>query len=97
MAALLGVASTQTVRAPYFWSDQYGVRIQFAGRRRGDEEVVVEAGSVDGADVLATYRRDGEVVAVLGLNQPKLFMKYRKSLPASTVTLGEQALSAALP
>ena len=88
-AALLGDSSAHSVRAPYFWSDQYGVRIQFAGRRRGDEEVVVEAGSPETADVLATYRRDGEVVAVLGMNQPKLFMKFRKSLPSSRVVPAE--------
>jgi hypothetical protein len=74
-----------TLRAPYFWSDQYGVRIQFAGRRHGDEEVTVEAGSVEGADLLAVYRRAGAPVAVLGMNQPSLFMRYRKALPSTPV------------
>ncbi len=75
--------SAGTLRAPYFWSDQYGVRIQFAGRRHGDEEVTIEAGTVEGGDLLAVYRRAGEPVAVLGMNQPSLFMRYRKQLPST--------------
>ena len=77
--ALLGRPTGQ-LRAPYFWSEQYGVMIQFAGRHLGGEQVVIEAGSADTADVLATYRRDGEVVGVLGLGQPKLFTRARRAL-----------------
>lgn len=82
--ALLGEPSGQ-LRAPYFWSDQYGVRIQFAGRRHGDETVEIETGSAQTRDLLAVYRRDGDVVAVLGMNQPKLFTRHRKSLPSASV------------
>ncbi|GGM05828.1 pyridine nucleotide-disulfide oxidoreductase [Nakamurella endophytica] len=67
-------------RPPYFWSDQYGVRVQFAGRRHGDETVTVEAGDPADASVLAVYRRHGEPVAVLGMNQTKLFTRLRRSL-----------------
>jgi hypothetical protein len=74
---------TGSLRAPYFWSDQYGVRIQFAGRRRGDEQITIEAGAADTGDLLAVYRRAGAPVAVLGMNQPSLFMRYRKALPAT--------------
>ncbi len=45
----------------------------------------VEAGSAEGADLLAVYRRAGEPVAVLGMNQPSLFMRYRKALPSTPV------------
>jgi NADPH-dependent 2,4-dienoyl-CoA reductase/sulfur reductase-like enzyme len=72
-----------TARAPYFWSEQYGVMIQFAGRHLGGEQIVIEAGSAETADVFATYRRDGELVAVLGMNQPKLFTRARRTLPGT--------------
>ena len=72
-----------TARAPYFWSEQYGVMIQFAGRHLGGEQVAIEAGSAETSDLLATYRRDGELVAVLGMNQPKLFTRARRSLPGT--------------
>lgn len=82
--AMLGEASG-LLRAPYFWSDQYGIRIQFAGRRFGDEDIEIQAGGVDTADLLAVYRRHGEIVAVLGMNQPKLLTRLRKSLPSASV------------
>lgn len=71
-------------RPPYFWSDQYGVRIQFAGHAAGADSVSVEEGAVDDRNVLAVYRRAGEPVAVLGMNQPRLFTRWRKQLAAAT-------------
>jgi NADPH-dependent 2,4-dienoyl-CoA reductase/sulfur reductase-like enzyme len=70
-------------RPPYFWSDQYGVKIQFAGHAAGADSVTVEEGAVDDRNVLAVYRRAGVPVAVLGMNQPRLFMRWRKKLAAS--------------
>jgi NADPH-dependent 2,4-dienoyl-CoA reductase/sulfur reductase-like enzyme len=67
-------------RAAYFWSDQYGVRIQFAGYARPDDEVTIEEGSAEERSLLAVYRRDGEAVAVLGLDRPRPFMQWRRSL-----------------
>jgi NADPH-dependent 2,4-dienoyl-CoA reductase/sulfur reductase-like enzyme len=81
VAALLG-RSPRTLRAPYFWSDQYGVKIQFAGWHLGGEEITIETGRVETGDVLALYRRNGVVTGVLGMNQPRLFNRYRKQLPS---------------
>ncbi|MFM9441395.1 NAD(P)/FAD-dependent oxidoreductase [Streptomyces acidiscabies] len=86
VAALLagdGAAAPGTPRPPYFWSDQYGVRIQFAGHAAGADRVTVEAGSADARDVLAVYRRGETPVAVLGMNQPRLFTRWRKQLAAA--------------
>ncbi|MFL6099831.1 MAG: NAD(P)/FAD-dependent oxidoreductase [Actinomycetales bacterium] len=67
-------------RAPYFWSDQYGVRIQFAGHVRPGDEVTVEEGSEAERSLLAVYRRRGQPVAVLGIDRPRPFVRLRKSL-----------------
>ncbi len=93
VAAMLGRPPSTPLRPPYFWSDQYGVKIQFAGRREGDEELTIEAGSAETDDLLAVYRRNGQPVAVLGLNQPKLFTRWRKLLatPAATSPAAEVA------
>jgi hypothetical protein len=37
-------------------------------------------GSVRDASFLAVYRRGGEPVAVLGMDQPKLFTRWRRQL-----------------
>jgi len=78
-----GAVEPGVPRPPYFWSDQYGVKIQFAGHAAGADSVTVEEGAADDRDVLAVYRRAGQPVAVLGMNQPRLFMRWRKQLSAS--------------
>ncbi|WP_031486553.1 NAD(P)/FAD-dependent oxidoreductase [Streptomyces bicolor] len=77
-----GAVEPGAPRPPYFWSDQYGVKIQFAGHAAGADSVTIEAGAADDRDVLAVYRRAGDPVAVLGMNQPRLFMRWRKQLAA---------------
>ncbi len=69
---------------PYFWSDQYGARIQFAGTADGADSVEMVAGDPAGHTFLAVYYRAGEAVAVLGVNQPRLFTRWRKALNGST-------------
>lgn len=70
---------------PYFWSDQYDVRLQFAGHAADADTVTVEEGSVESRNVLAVYRRGDEPVAVLGMNQARLFGRWRRQLNAVTV------------
>ncbi|MDX6349770.1 MAG: hypothetical protein QOF84_4560 [Streptomyces sp.] len=97
VAALLsgGAAEPGPVRPPYFWSDQYGVRIQFAGHAAVADSVTVEEGVAEDRSFLAVYRRAGEPVAVLGMDQPRLFMRWRKQL-AQAATLATSATSAAV-
>ncbi|MGY1707385.1 NAD(P)/FAD-dependent oxidoreductase [Geodermatophilus sp. SYSU D00697] len=79
-ATLLGVGTPARTPVPYFWSDQYGTRIQFAGsRREGDVARVVEGSCAD-RSFLVVYERDGNPVAVLGMNQPRLFTRWRRQL-----------------
>ncbi|MFD5540800.1 FAD-dependent oxidoreductase, partial [Streptomyces sp. NPDC127079] len=80
VAALLTHGATEpgVPRPPYFWSDQYGVKIQFVGHAAGADSVTVEEGSTDDRSFLAVYRRAGRPVAVLGMNQPRLFTRARK-------------------
>lgn len=67
---------------PYFWSEQYGVRIQFAGTRQDGDTVRIEAGDPEDRCFLAVYERDGRPTAVLGMNQPKQFTRWRRQLAA---------------
>ncbi|WP_030622593.1 NAD(P)/FAD-dependent oxidoreductase [Streptomyces sclerotialus] len=78
---LLAGATLMAHRAvPYFWSDQYGVRIQFAGRRLPTDTVRIVEGSPEDRSFLAAYERDGRTTAVLALNRPRPFMKQRREL-----------------
>ncbi|MGY1785946.1 NAD(P)/FAD-dependent oxidoreductase [Geodermatophilus sp. SYSU D00698] len=82
-ATLLGTQGPAPTPVPYFWSDQYGARIQFAGwRREGDVARVVEGSCAD-RSFLVVYERDGHPVAVLGMNKPRPFTRWRRQLRSS--------------
>lgn len=78
-----GAVEPGVPRPPYFWSDQYGVKIQFAGSAAGADSVTVEEGASGDRNVLAVYRRADQPVAVLGMNQPRVFTRWRKRLNAA--------------
>ncbi|APX02445.1 NAD(P)/FAD-dependent oxidoreductase [Arthrobacter sp. QXT-31] len=73
-------APAQPLKPPYFWSDQHGVKIQFAGHSAGYDRLEIEAGDPQEHNFLAIYYREDVPVAVLGMNQPRLFTKWRRSL-----------------
>jgi 3-phenylpropionate/trans-cinnamate dioxygenase ferredoxin reductase subunit len=63
---------------PWFWSDQYDVRIQVAGRPAG--EMVVSDGSIDEGRFVALYGSEGVVTGALGWNWPAKTVRYRMAL-----------------
>lgn len=64
----------------YFWSDQYGNRLQFAGHRSAGEEVNIVQGSIESGMLLAVYRRNGKPVAVFAMNMLRPFGRWRREL-----------------
>ena len=65
---------------PYFWSDQYDVKIQFVGRARPGDDVEVVDGSLEAHRFVALYGRAGRLVGCLGFSRPRLVMAYRRLL-----------------
>ncbi|MFF5668643.1 NAD(P)/FAD-dependent oxidoreductase [Streptomyces hygroscopicus] len=55
---------------PYFWSDQYDLRIQAHGRLRGHEEIAVVEGALEERKFLAAYRCGDRVAGVLAVGMP---------------------------
>jgi NADPH-dependent 2,4-dienoyl-CoA reductase/sulfur reductase-like enzyme len=84
-ATLLGRTSVQAARlaVPYFWSDQYGSRLQFAGHRQDGDQVEIVEGAAD-SSFLAVYRRSGRPIAVLAKDEPRAFGRWRRELSAVT-------------
>jgi 3-phenylpropionate/trans-cinnamate dioxygenase ferredoxin reductase component len=71
-AAVLGDRTPRT-DPPYWWSDQYDVKLQGLGRVAPDDAVVVvEAGSRKRP--LAVYSRDGRVTGVVGFSNAAAVM-----------------------
>jgi len=78
--ALLGQEASAVVSVPYFWSDQYDVKIQCLGEPESDDTVhIVED---DGRKFLAYYERDGVLVGVVGGGMPGKVMKTRGKIAA---------------
>jgi len=65
---------------PYFWSDQYDVKIQVHGHLSDGAEIAIEDGSPDDGKFVALFRKDGAPIAVLGWNSPARLIRYRKLL-----------------
>ncbi len=66
---------------PFFWSDQYGVRVQLAGGILTGAEETVEQLNDD--SYLHTFDSDGRLVGVLGWNAAKAMMPLRRQLAMS--------------
>jgi 3-phenylpropionate/trans-cinnamate dioxygenase ferredoxin reductase subunit len=68
----------------YFWSDQYGIRIQFAGSIRPTDEVRVVEGALEDRKFLATYHRDGRTTGAFSMAMPRPFVRVRRTLVTTT-------------
>jgi 3-phenylpropionate/trans-cinnamate dioxygenase ferredoxin reductase component len=65
---------------PYFWSDQYNVKLQVHGHLSDGAEIAIEDGSPADGKFVALFRTDGAPTAVLGWNSPARLIRYRKLL-----------------
>lgn len=59
------------VSVPAFWSSQFGVNIKSVGIPSAAEEVAITQGSPDDASCVATYGKEGQLVAAVAFNQAK--------------------------
>lgn len=65
---------------PYFWSDQYGQKIQMVGWHEGHDFVELE--QPPGAGPMARFYRDGRLVAAAAVNAPRAVMGLRRRIEA---------------
>jgi NADPH-dependent 2,4-dienoyl-CoA reductase/sulfur reductase-like enzyme len=64
---------------PYFWSDQYDVKVQMLGFPTDYDAVEIVEGYPDGWEFVAAYGRDGQTIAVLG-TIPNRVYAYRDAI-----------------
>jgi 3-phenylpropionate/trans-cinnamate dioxygenase ferredoxin reductase subunit len=87
---------------PYFWSDQYDVKIQAVGLAARAERMHVLEATPDGEKCVLGGERDGRLVAVVGFNAARRLAFYRSRLaeqPAlddvrAAIAADEKALAA---
>lgn len=77
-ATLTGSAEPYEAK-PWFWSDQYDVKLQIAGFNLGYDETVMRPGSREGS-VSIWYFREGRLIAVDAINDAKAYVTGKKLL-----------------
>jgi 3-phenylpropionate/trans-cinnamate dioxygenase ferredoxin reductase component len=65
---------------PFFWSDQYGVRIQYVGWSAPDDELQIVHGDPRERRFVAVYGREGRLTGALAFSRPRQLMTYRRLL-----------------
>jgi len=74
-------ANTEYKAKPWFWSDQYDVKLQIAGLNTGYESIIVRAGARAGS-VSHWYYAGARLLAVDAMNAPREFMIGRRLIEA---------------
>lgn len=65
---------------PWFWSDQFDLKLQIAGLSEGFDRVVLRGDSSAGRSFAAFYLRGDRLLALDAVNRPKDYMATRKAL-----------------
>ncbi len=71
-------------QVPWFWSDQYDLKLQIAGLSQGYDHTIVR-GNPDNRSFSCLYLRDGQLIAVDAVNSPKEFMQSKALIAAHAV------------
>lgn len=76
-AAVICGEDTRYAEVPWFWSDQYDLKLQIAGLSQGYEEAVIR-GDPSGRSFSCAYLRQGRMIALDAINHPRDFLQAKK-------------------
>ncbi|MBY6200987.1 FAD-dependent oxidoreductase [Maritalea mobilis] len=94
-ATMLGQGAPYVAR-PWFWSDQYDVKLQIAGLNTGYDRVIVRPGDKPGSQS-HWYFRGGTLLAVDAMNDPRAYMTGKRLIEAGQSPLPEAVADATTP
>lgn len=81
---------------PWFWSDQYGLKLQMVGLSAGHERVLLR-GPLGEQGFVAFYLQGDQVIAAEAINRPAEFMQAKRLVAARCAVNGEQLVDESLP
>jgi NADPH-dependent 2,4-dienoyl-CoA reductase/sulfur reductase-like enzyme len=90
-----GHQETGTLPPAYFWSDQYGLRIQGLGVTVGADTCLIVHGDVESGTFVALYSQGGRVTGAVGVNAARVLMRYRGLISARAPFVAEDLLGLA--
>ena len=70
-------------QVPWFWSDQYDLKLQIAGLSEGYDDVVIRGNPAD-RSFACLYLRDGKLIATDAVNSPRDFVQSKALIAAGT-------------
>jgi 3-phenylpropionate/trans-cinnamate dioxygenase ferredoxin reductase subunit len=79
---------------PWFWSDQYDVKLQIAGLNTGYDRIVTRQG--EGQTVSFWYYAGGRLLAVDAMNDPRAYMVGKRLIEADSFPAPEAVADAAV-
>jgi 3-phenylpropionate/trans-cinnamate dioxygenase ferredoxin reductase subunit len=77
---LAGTTVEHYTRPGYFWSEQYGHRLQFAGSTTGRDGIRLLEGVPEEGKFVVAYLRESAVTGVLAMDSPRGFTRIRREL-----------------
>ncbi len=70
-------------QVPWFWSDQYELKLQIAGLSEGYDDVVIRGNPAE-KSFSCVYLREGRIIAVDAVNSPRDFMQAKALIAGRT-------------
>jgi len=80
-ASITGQTAT-TNTLPWFWSDQYDVKLQIAGVSTGYDQCLIRGTAEPGQSFSAWYLKSGRLIAVDAINDSRVYAVASKLIPA---------------
>ena len=75
---------THYSQVPWFWSDQYDLKLQIVGLSAGYDDLVVRGNPVD-RSFACLYLKDGRLIATDAVNSPKEFVQSKALIASRTI------------
>jgi len=86
IAASTVAGKEKTYRAlPWFWSDQYDLKLQIAGLSQGHDEIVIRGDRQGSRSFAAFYLLNGVIIAVDAINKPAEFMMGKRLITEKVI------------
>ncbi|MEV6974814.1 FAD-dependent oxidoreductase [Kitasatospora sp. NPDC093806] len=95
-ASVLGADAPPYDPVQYFWSEQFGRMVQYAGRHGADDELLWR-GSPDDPDWSVLWLRDGVLRALLTVDRPRDLTQGRRLIERGTALDPARAADPAVP
>ena len=82
---------------PWFWSDQYELKLQMAGLSGGYDDIVLRGDPESGRQFSAFYLREGRLIAADCVSRPQDFMFAKKLIAADALPDAAKLADAEVP